>query len=396
MEKKNLKEQPILSVKNLGQINSGTIEFGDLTLLVGPQASGKSILLQLLKLVVDRHNITDTLKTYGYDWSKNADKLLELHFGESMSALWRNETEVKFNQKTIKKQDFLPKQGQQDKTEKVFYIPAQRVVTMRGGWPQNFMAFETGDPYVLKSFSETLRVLMEKESANGNGSASVFPKLGRLKEPLRKTIDNSIFHGATVELDKSSLKKRFLLRVTDNSSLPFMAWSAGQKEFMPLLLSLYHLVPSSKTTQKEAIDWVILEEPEMGLHPQAIQAVMLLCLELIHRGYKVVISTHSTILLELAWTMNFIQTMNGSVNDLFELFDFSSKSADLKAVFKTVIEQKTFKTYYFNRTDKMVNIQDISSLDAGNEDRAISNWGGLSDFASRASDIISKLAANHE
>ena len=36
-----------LSVKNFGPIESGEIEFGDLTIFVGPQASGKSLLLQL-------------------------------------------------------------------------------------------------------------------------------------------------------------------------------------------------------------------------------------------------------------------------------------------------------------------------------------------------------------
>jgi len=42
-----------LTVRNLGPIRRADIEIGDLTLLVGPQASGKSIFLRLLKLVLD-------------------------------------------------------------------------------------------------------------------------------------------------------------------------------------------------------------------------------------------------------------------------------------------------------------------------------------------------------
>jgi predicted ATPase len=42
-----------LNIKNLGQIKSANIDFGDLTLFVGSQATGKSILLQLIKLLVD-------------------------------------------------------------------------------------------------------------------------------------------------------------------------------------------------------------------------------------------------------------------------------------------------------------------------------------------------------
>jgi len=42
-----------LSLVNVGQMKRANVAFGDLTVLVGPQASGKSILLQFLKLLVD-------------------------------------------------------------------------------------------------------------------------------------------------------------------------------------------------------------------------------------------------------------------------------------------------------------------------------------------------------
>lgn len=44
-----------LEVQSFGPIGKVSIEFGDLTLLIGPQASGKSIFLQLLKLLVDKN-----------------------------------------------------------------------------------------------------------------------------------------------------------------------------------------------------------------------------------------------------------------------------------------------------------------------------------------------------
>jgi predicted ATPase len=388
-----MRKKETLSVTNFAQISSGKVEFGDFTLLVGPQASGKSLFLQLLKLIVDKDNISNTLKTTGYDWGKNSKDLLELFFGEGMSGIWKADTTASFNKTKIASSDyFLPKQGKASKVEHLFYIPAQRVTTMFQGWPRSFGAFEIGDPYVMKSFGETLRVLMEKESSNGHGGQTdVFPKLGRLKTPLRQSIDDSIFYGASVKMDKSTLKRKFLLQVGEQK-LPLMSWSAGQKEFLPLLLSLYHLTPSSRVSTKSDIEWVVIEEPEMGLHPRAIQSVLLLCLELVGKGYKVVISTHSPVLLELAWAMNFIQQYKGSADDLSEMFSIPKSS--MKDVFKKVINEKVFKTYYFERGDMGVNIKDISSLDAGSEDPGISDWGGLSTFASKASDIISKLAAN--
>ena len=42
-----------LQLKNIGQITDADIRFGDLTVFVGPQATGKSIALQFLKLLVD-------------------------------------------------------------------------------------------------------------------------------------------------------------------------------------------------------------------------------------------------------------------------------------------------------------------------------------------------------
>ncbi|MCS6928774.1 MAG: ATP-binding protein [Saprospiraceae bacterium] len=75
---------------------------------------------------------------------------------------------------------------------------------------------------------------------------------------------------------------------------------------MPLLLSLYHLTPPAKVSRREEIKWIVIEEPEMGLHPQAIQTVMLLCLELLSRDYCIAITTHSPVFLELAWAIRHI------------------------------------------------------------------------------------------
>jgi energy-coupling factor transporter ATP-binding protein EcfA2 len=386
--------EPTLSVKNFAQIREGSVTFGDLTLFVGAQASGKSIFLQLLKLLVDKHQIFDTLQIHAYDWGGDFNRLIELYYGESMSAIRRDDTVISFEGKVYTREDILNRKGvkESSKEEKMFYIPAQRVLTLSQGWPRPFNSYDTGDPYVIKSFSETLRVLMEKEFSNGQGAQEhIFPKAGKMSESIRERINDGIFHGATVELDKDSLRRRFLLRVGE-SRLPFMTWSAGQKEFMPLLLSLYHLIPSGIATKKENIDWVVIEEPEMGLHPQAIQTVMLLALQLIQRGYKVVISTHSPVLLELVWVINNVKNLGGNADDLFKLFNIKNGPA-IREIFQDVINLKAFTTWYFERKKDGVHIQDISTLDAGSDDPDISNWGGLSEFASRAVEVVSKLAA---
>jgi hypothetical protein len=74
--------------ENLGQIASGDVTFGDLTVLVGPQATGKSIFLQMLKLLVDAGPVLGELKRFSIDWGGRLSSLLELYFGEGMSRVY--------------------------------------------------------------------------------------------------------------------------------------------------------------------------------------------------------------------------------------------------------------------------------------------------------------------
>ena len=91
-----------IKLTSLGQIHEADISFGDLTVFVGEQASGKSILLQLVKLILDAGDITQTLKKHGFDWQKKAENFLSLYFGEGMQTIWnKDETKV-----TVDKVDF--------------------------------------------------------------------------------------------------------------------------------------------------------------------------------------------------------------------------------------------------------------------------------------------------
>ena len=78
-----------LQLKNIGQITNADIHFGDLTVFVGPQATGKSIALQFLKLVLDMGQIQEEMTRYGLDWSGELPRFFDAYFGEGMSGLWR-------------------------------------------------------------------------------------------------------------------------------------------------------------------------------------------------------------------------------------------------------------------------------------------------------------------
>lgn len=385
-----------LKVKSFGPIEEADIRFGDLTLLVGPQASGKSIFIQLLKLLVDKNNIRKTLEQYNYIWGKDTDKILDFYFGEGMSKIWKETTEILLDEKSFTKKFLLPtktgRKGKINKDEEVlFYIPAQRILSVSDGRPKNFMEFDVSTPYVLRQFSEILRQLMQ----NGIGkSESIFPISNRLKEPLRKSFNDSIFHDGKVVIDEKTGQKKLRMEV-QGMSVPFITWSAGQKEFMPLLMGFYWLCPPSKVSRKDSYQYIVIEEPEMGLHPQAIKSVILQVIDLLSRDYKVIISTHSPVLLEFAWAFNLLQKSNVNDEALYELFELKKTTAT-KKLFENILAQKSINTFYFSREGNKVISKDITTLDAGSEDEATSEWGGISQFSGKATDIVSKYFVNEE
>lgn len=166
-----------------------------------------------------------------------------------------------------------------------------------------------------------------------------------------------------------------------------MAWTAGQREFTPLLLGLYHLLPSQRILKQESIDWVVIEEPEMGLHPHAITVVMLLVLDLLWRGYRVVLSTHSPHLLTSVWMLQQLQAHNARDTLLCEAFDIPT-SPQMRRVAMAALKKKYKVHLLAFEEDEKVRSTDISALDPGSEDERIAGWGGLTGFSSRFGEAV--------
>lgn len=373
-----------LTLKNIGQINEVDLRFGDLTVLVGPQASGKSISLQWLKLVLDTGLIQEQLHTYGLDYSGKTGDFLDIYFGEGMHSIWRNDSEVHVDGIRVEVEKKLARK-QRTKTESVFLIPAQRVMALANGWPKPFQSYSSGDPYGVRAFSDELRMLMEREFS---GTGPLFPQSNRLKAEYRKLLQQSIFANFKLTVDKVQSQKRLVLGLGDNH-LPYMVWSAGQREFVPLLLGLYWLMPTAKVARRGGIEWVIIEELEMGLHPRAISVVLLLVLELMSRGYKVCLSTHSPQVLELVWALEALRKHKGEADDLLSLFN-APHSAALRDMAKTAVG-KTSKVYYF---DPAGTAKDITDLDPASTEAQEATWGGLLEFSARANETVAKVVAN--
>ena len=381
-----------INIKNFGPIGNAEIQFADLTILVGPQACGKSILLQMFKLLKDKKHILQTLDKYSYIVNKNPDNILEAYFGEGISRIWTEESNISINGKEKKKSSLLG-MSQTEETEEVFYIPAQRILSMNDGRLKNFMEFDNTTPYVLKYFSEILRLYIQK----GLGSdKQIFPIPARLTASVKTSFNDSVFHNGKIIMDERNGQKRLRMSIND-MNIPFMTWSAGQKEFMPMLLGFYGLTgPKSQFINNSQYKYVIIEEPEMGLHPRAILSVMLQIIELMHKGYKVILSTHSTLPLEFAWAFNMLKPENSKfgISPLLKLFGMEGCKSSDKGIFSNIWD-KEIKTYLFSYKGEKVETSDISSLDASSENSDISEWGGLSSFASKASEIMLQASSQY-
>jgi hypothetical protein len=378
----------VLRIENLGQIKKAEIEFGDLTVFVGPQATGKSIALQLLKLIVDADPVKAELQRHGVDWGGQVADFFDVYFGEGMRALWRESTSrIVWEGKVVKMRALLGRQ-QRRKGESLFYVPAQRVLTLRNGWPRPFTDYSAGDPFVVRQFSERLRLLLEESEFAGTGQ--VFPQKYKRRHVYCDLLNATIFQDFTLQIDKHLSQKRLVLgQRGGNGALPFMVWSAGQREFIPLLLAFYCLMPPIDVRLGK---WVIIEEPEMGLHTQAISTVLLMTLGLLERGYKVCISTHSPYVLDVVWALKALKKYHAPADLIRDMFD-APKERQFDEIAKSALKKET-KVYYFDRVSG--HVKDISNLDPGAIDEAEAGWGGLSEFSGRVADVVAKAVARGE
>jgi AAA domain, putative AbiEii toxin, Type IV TA system len=381
-----------LRIRNVGQIVNADIKFGDLTVFVGPQATGKSIALQLLKLVVDTGFVQTELKRFGIDWNKRLDDFLDVFLGEGMRSIWKQgSSEIDWNGSRLDLAQLVSHLRRQ-KDETLFFIPAQRVLTLRAGWPRPFTDYQAGDPFAVREFSEKLRILLETEFEAGKG---LFPQPQRLKKELRLLLSRNLFRGFDLRVERHRSQKRLVLGPTRSAtseqgdSLPFMVWSAGQREFVPLLLGFYWLMPPKKVQRRKSLKWIVIEELEMGLHPRAIDTVLLLVFELIRRGYRVCLSTHSPQVLEALWLLRNVKKHGEGWKFLLRAFN-APKTQGMRELAEAAVRCEV-NVHYFSVDGRTT---DISDLDPEKEGVGKDGWGGLAEFSSRANMAVADAIAN--
>lgn len=393
--KKNAHDARVV-VTDFGPIPRADVTFGDLNVSVGSQATGKSLLFQLLKLLVDADTICHDFLRFSADWGEDFSGFMRLYFGTGMAQLIGKATTIEFNGKPVDVEGMVRKAKRvaaksptaDSPPEKLFYIPAQRVMAIQDGLTRTFDSFRGGDPYVLRQFAQTLHRLVQTEFST-TASDTLFPKANRLNGSLRKLVSESFFHGFDLKVARDSEFTKRLVLEKDGTQFPFLSWSAGQREFTPLLLGLYWLLPAGAVSKRDSLDHVVIEEPEMGLHPKAIQAFMAIVLELMRRGYKVFLSTHSPAVLDVVWGLKTIQQHHGEAEDVMDMLGLP---AALQEMAEKALHKRITVSYFETGKD----VADISRLDLGAEDSAEAGWGGLTSFSGKVGDVVARVVNRDE
>ncbi|MDP3113325.1 MAG: AAA family ATPase [Candidatus Cloacimonadaceae bacterium] len=349
-----------LTLENIGSIKKASINFGDLTVLVGPQATGKTVFLQFLKLFEDINNIVYTLRDNDKYWDKDLNRFLQIYFGEGMDFLINDQSIITVNEKKQDINKFINKAyGRQDLS--CFYIPAQRYITLENGWPRAFKNYIESMPYAVREFGD---VLNAKLLPYRQKKIHLFPMEGKLSKALKNNLETSIFANSTLSIKQDIGSYRIELSPHGGSeSIPLNAASAGQREFIPYLYGLYYLLPAGRMQTTGGVHTVIIEELEMGLHPKAIGDAFLTVLDLLSRGYRVVMSTHSPVMIDYVWAFVEFQKCekkNKSIESFIcELFKINQSPFTSRLV---NIEKKKFRLHYFKPTGKYSNTNSLSYI----------------------------------
>lgn len=177
------------------------------------------------------------------------------------------------------------------------------------------------------------------------------------------------------------------IAILNKDYVPYLSWTTGQRQFVPLLFGAYCLYSPN---QKHKFNQVIIEEPELGLHPEGINAFLLMTLDLLSRGYKVALSTNSIYVMEAIWALQLLKKNRAEVSNVCELFDLELNHETSKLA-QTALD-KTYRVYSLKRNGA---VTDISHLDVASENKEEASWGELNSLPMKVADVVSKVTSRN-
>jgi len=196
-----------LQIQNFAHLENVDLEFGDLTVLVGAQGTGKSLALQWLKTALDGRHITKALADAGH--LKAQAVLIDLIFGVGMDAAYRTTTVVKLNNRQVTPLN-IGVHG--TASERVFFIPAHRAMLISDGWCGYWRSSSAA---ISQKMPRRPSGVLQPESC---------PWERKMSAVDRAAVDLSVVDvvGDLVEVDVAFLAARSLRRRRDDARQPLV------------------------------------------------------------------------------------------------------------------------------------------------------------------------------
>ncbi len=292
------------------------LEIRPLTVFIGPQGTGKSLVSQLLYFLRDARyllakysgnkvdqsavrKVVEGLRTgdasgrplasflttpsarVEYRSGNSATRILSIHKSTNQIrplGTFRKEVTEWFNA-------WLSGKEQREYIPKAWFIPAERMFFSRF---INTDPGKMGDkalPYTMREFAQILSRSGETYQAQKDD----------LIEPIQflETLVNTEMRGQIHYSRKGRHAGKWQWEVGTDRVIEIEMASSGQMEAWPLIFAAQNLF----RLPEERPLYLHIEEPESHLHPRAQVAISKLIAYLINQGVKVIITTHSLIIL---------------------------------------------------------------------------------------------------
>ena len=321
--RKKLAEE-LLVLKRLGPIEELRLEPRDLTLIIGEQATGKSLVAQMLyffrglrrhlqekfRPAVKKHdNWPDVLlkevlddmrgvafgyfangtakieyqqRMDGYDWSVSVyGGNRRVNAGEKLRRQIEQWAEP-WDEQLEKRVDFVKIVifGPEEEREQIF-IPTERSMFTRYIENQPSVLFSDFQPLPFQNFTNTLQRCKR-----------IYARLRKRRWLIKRKSEEALRGRAYVPRSgPREWKWKTVVNGGREKILPIEALASGQMEAWP-----FFVVAEVVMRGKEKVD-LYFEEPETHLHPRAQVAVMDTIVALVNHGHRVVVTTHSPYLL---------------------------------------------------------------------------------------------------
>lgn len=299
-----------LIIRNFGPIREAEIEVRDLTVFVGPQATGKSLAAQALFFLSEIQDFFDVVPQDAETPTQAAVSIMEWWFGNKTSAyassgtilrwestLLDNEPiyEIQWNDTGVVLSRALAEKLQTRHGPRSPYFLVPRNIYIPGGrtlysfvppYARSFVRIARDWPGYVLTFYETLgsviKHLWELQMPDGSRQLTFFESSAPFDFDFCRQRIETIFKGQvrygpdTVALN---IGQQLLSAVTIAS---------GQMEIWPLwaILEAVSLNPLSGFQ-------ICIEEPEAHLHPNAQRTVMEIIAHLASAGGQFLLTTHS-------------------------------------------------------------------------------------------------------